>query len=111
MPRLILLVFLTIMMIHGGEALAISESPASTAIISIDPVLPKKGQPFTIHIDGQWRNKCIPDPKSITYTLSEYTKWDHPGQTFVYVDVETTPVPEIRCDARYGMDTLALVLL
>jgi len=58
-----------------GNYLYAEHSAGSTAVISIDPVLPKQGDPFTIKITGQWRDRCIPDQREATYRFSSHDQW------------------------------------
>ncbi len=51
--------------------------PGSTATIFLEPVLPKRGEPFTINVTGQWKDKCIPFQETVNIVpLDDYF---HPG--------------------------------
>ena len=45
--------------------------PGSTAMISIDPVLPRRAEPFTVNVTGVWGNSCIPEQGDVTYRISD----------------------------------------
>ena len=49
------------------------ERTGSIAVISLDPVLPRVGEPFTISITGQWQSPCIPEQAAL--------RADYAGQT------------------------------
>jgi len=46
--------------------------PGSTAMISIDPVLPRQDEPFTVNVSGFWGNPCIPEQSDVTYRISDF---------------------------------------
>ena len=52
--------------VPGGQVIT-----GSTAVISLDPVIPKRGEPFTINISGQWETHCVPDQEGVVIEYRE----------------------------------------
>jgi hypothetical protein len=97
-----LLILVSLIVLHGGNAVAsIMISPASTAVISIDPVLPKQGEAFTINVTGQWRNRCIPDVSELTYETNEFTVTARPGLKGVRFSLKTTLLDANECGGEF----------
>lgn len=99
------------MFLHAGNATAsIVISPASTAVISIEPVFPKQGESFTINVTGQWRNRCIPDQGELTYETYEFTELARPGLRGVWFKLKTTLLHAINCGSEFEPTTYELSL-
>ncbi len=97
-----LLILALSMFLHAGNATAaVVISPASTATISIDPVLPKQGESFTINVTGQWRNRCIPDQSELTYETHEFTELARPGLRGVRFKLKTTLQNANECGGEF----------
>ena len=97
-----LLILALLMFLHAGNATASTViSPASTAVISIDPVLPEQGESFTINVTGQWRNRCIPDQSELTYETYEFTETARPGLRGVRFQLKTTLVDANECRGEF----------
>jgi len=90
------------MFFHGGNAVAsFVKSPASTGVVSIDPVLPEQGESFTINVTGQWRNRCIPDQGELTYETYEFTETARPGLRGVRFTLKTTLLDANECGGEF----------
>jgi len=99
------LVFLIVLsfVIRVDNAVAVSVvSPGSTAVISIDPTLPKKGEPFTINVTGEWRDSCIPDQESLTYVLREYSETARPELVQMQISLRTSLVSGNLCPNAFN---------
>lgn len=98
----ILSLFALFLFFYAGNATAsIVVSPASTAVISIDPVLPEQGESFTINITGQWRNRCIPNQSELTYENYEFTELARPGLRGVRFKLKTTLLRASECGGEF----------
>ena len=110
MPYSQILVLLTAsLFIHGGNVSATTViSPGSTTVISIDPVLPKQGEPFAINITGQWRDSCIPGQSGLTYEMFNFTQRDRPEIKGVEVKIKTTLDRSNYCGGAFNPTTYHL---
>lgn len=85
----ILLILSLLFYVGNVSALSSVMSPGSTAIISIDPVLPKQGVSFTVNVNGQWRNSCIPSQNDLTFDIDRYRDLDR-REVRVVIRLKTT---------------------
>ncbi len=102
-------VFALLIFFLVGDAVALSVmSPGSTGVISIDPVLPKQGEPFTISVKGQWRNQCIPDQSKLTFEIREFTETARPTLRQARLQLKTTLVHANECSGEFEPTAYAL---
>lgn len=97
-----LLILALLMVLQAGNATAVYvTSPASTAVISIDPVLPKQGESFVINVTGQWRDRCIPDQSELTYEIREFMESARPELRQVLFQLKTTLLHANECGGEF----------
>ncbi len=87
----------------GFDSVSGLMAPGSTAVISIDPVLPIPGEPVTINVTGVWKNRCIPDQDSLTYTTSESSFWEDPEIVQFRYFISATLDTSINCVPGGGL--------
>jgi len=83
-------------------------SQGSTTFISIEPVLPKEGEPFTINFTGQWRDSCIPSQSELTYEMHSFTEMDRPEIKGVSFEIKTTLDRTNNCGGEFDPTTYHL---
>jgi len=106
--QILILLIASLLIYVGNVSAATVISPGSTTVISIDPVLPKQGEPFTINITGQWRDSCIPGQGELTYEMHNFTDKLRPEIKGVTIEIKTTLDRTNDCGGEFDPTTYHL---
>lgn len=106
--QILILLTASLLTYVGNISAATVISAGSTAVISIEPVLPREGEPFTINFTGQWRNSCIPSQSELTYEMFNFTERDRPEIKGMSFRVKTTLDRTNYCGGEFNPTTYHL---